>query len=228
MGIEVNYRTSTLKKEIIDTLIDIHIESSPVLIWQNAGTNRIITKGRIESIDFASDSIFLSPFTNEDDKFFELLKINSIFYLKGNTKSIVFKQDRAIKKTKKGVLQIIIPNIVKMFENRTESRMQLIDSKITADIYHGGQFEKSTKSKNVKLRDISLSGMGFFLESNMARFFIVKDKIKIDRIGNFTFPRPIYGEIAYSSAEKDNVGRIRIGIRFHEKLTADNLNAINS
>jgi hypothetical protein len=62
----------------------------------------------------------------------------------------------------------------------------------------------------------------------MARFFIVKDKIKIDRIGSFTFPRPIYGEIAYSSTEKDNVGRIRIGIRFHEKLTTDNLNAIDS
>jgi hypothetical protein len=61
MGIEVNYRTSKLKKEIIDTLIDIHIESSPVLIWQNEDGKRKVTKAKIEAIDFASDSLHFLP-----------------------------------------------------------------------------------------------------------------------------------------------------------------------
>ena len=101
MGIEEKYRPSTLKKEIIDSLIDIHIESSPVLIWQNEGGIRNVTKARIEAIDFASDSILLTPFSNSDEFLFNSLKINTTFYLRGNSKNIVFKQEKSAKKTVK-------------------------------------------------------------------------------------------------------------------------------
>ncbi|MBC7538733.1 MAG: hypothetical protein H7281_07930 [Bacteriovorax sp.] len=226
MGIEVNYRTSTLKKEIIDTLIDIHIESTPVLIWQNVSGKRNVTKAKIEAIDFASDSIFFTPFSNSDENMFDQLKINSTFYLRGNTKSIVFKQDKAAKKTTKGFLQIFIPNEVKMFEKRSETRLSFIEktSKVTAEIYPGGLIDISTKSVGVDLNDVSLTGMGFFLEKKYSRLFFEKDKIKIVRIGNYRLPRPIYGEIVYASTQQDNIDRIRIGIRFTEKITVDILN----
>jgi hypothetical protein len=229
MGIEVNYRTSKLKKEIIDTLIDIHIESSPVLIWQNEDGKRKVTKAKIEAIDFASDSIILTPFSTTDENIFDKLKVNSTFYLRGNTKSIVFKQDKPAKKTTKGYLQIFIPTEVKMFEKRSETRLLFAgkNPKVTAEIYPGGLIDISTKAIEADLNNVSLSGMGFFLDKKYSRLFFEKDKIKIMRIGNHSFPRPIHGEIVYASSEQNHIDRIRIGIRFSEILTTDILYAIS-
>ncbi|MDD4972986.1 MAG: PilZ domain-containing protein [Bacteriovorax sp.] len=223
MGIEVNYRTAKAKKEIIDTLIDIHIESSAVLIWQNEDGKRNVTKAKIEAIDFASDSIIFTPFSTVDENMFDQLNVNSTFYLRGNTKSIVFKQDRPAKKTRKGFLQIFIPTEVKMFEKRSEMRLIFTGKnlKATAEIYPGGLIDISTKAIEVDLHNVSLSGMGFFLEKKLSRLFFEKDKIKIIRIGNHGFPRPIYGEIVYTSTEQNNIDRVRIGIRFGEILTTD-------
>lgn len=229
MAIEVNYRTSNLKKEIIDALIDIHIESSPVLVWQNINGSRNVTKARIEAIDFVSDSIFLLPFSIEDHAFFDKLKTNNAFYFRGNSKNIVFKQDRPGKKSQNGSLQIFIPEEVKMFEKRTETRLLFNNNvtKLTTSVYPGGRIDLSTKSILAELNDVSLSGMGFYLEKKHSRLFFEKDKIKIERIGNYRFPRGIHGVIIFTLPDHDKVDRVRIGVRFNERITPEILSDIN-
>ncbi|MFA6239052.1 MAG: hypothetical protein WC635_17065 [Bacteriovorax sp.] len=229
MPIDINYRTSTLKKEIIDTLIDIHIESSPVMIWQNLNGTRTVTKARIEAIDFASDSLFLLPYTNEDRPAFEKLNIGNTFYFRGNSKNIVFKQDRPGKKSKNGNLQIFIPDEVRMFEKRTETRLVFNNStaNLTTSIFPGGRIDHSTKSFLAELHDVSLSGMGLYLEKKHSRLFFEKDKIKIERIGNYRFPRGVHGVIIFTIPEHDKIDRVRIGVRFNERLTPEILNDIN-
>ena len=227
-GIEVNYRTSTLKKEIVDALIEIQIESSPVFIWQNISGKRNVTKVKIESIDFNSDSIYLAPFSDEDISIFNKLNINSTFYLRGNTKNIVFKQERSAKKSTKGLLQVFIPEEVKMFEKRSEPRQNFLghSPKITAEIYPGGRIDISTKTILVEVTDVSISAMGFLLSKKHSRLFFEKDKIKIVRIGHFNFPRAIHGEIIHTALSQDHYELVRIGILFTEKITIETISAI--
>ena len=228
MGIEDNYRTSTNKQEIIETLIQIQIEALPMLIWQNEDGERYTANVKIEKIDYSNESIFLTPFTPEDEVLFNKLKINSTIYLKGNSKSIVFKQEKSAVKAKKGFLQIFIPNQVKMFEKRTEIRYDLtqFDPIITAELYPGGRKDISTRSIIVNMKDVSLGGMGFYLAKRHARLFSEKDKIKILRIGKNNFPRPITAEIVNIISPQDGIEFVRLGIRFTEGITKELIAAI--
>lgn len=230
MGIEEKYRTSSYKKEIIDSLIDIHIEASPVTIWQNDGNKRSVTKAKIEAIDFASESIILTPFSDMDTKVFYQLNTDATFYLKGSTRDIVFKQDRPAKRKTKSHLQIFIPKEVKLIEKRSDTRIIFKGStpKVTAEIYPGGSIDISTKTINVDMIDVSLSGMGFFLDKKYSRFFFEKDKIKIDRIGKYCFSEPQIGTIVYTSKEDESALQVRIGVRFSEKITSEILARIKN
>jgi hypothetical protein len=228
MGIEQNFRTSTLKKEIIDSLIEMHIEESPVTIWQNENGKRHITKAKIDAIDFVSDSIYLIPYSEQDKHLFQKLKSNITFYLRGNSKDIVFKHEKNALKNAKGLLQLTIPSEVKMQEKRAEERLTFKDSiqKYTSEIFPGGSVDLSARPVSVEIKDVSLSGMGLFIEKKNSRFFFEKDKIKIVRIGNHRFPHPIHAEVVYSNSEHDLLDRVRVGVRFHQKLTNEILNNI--
>lgn len=228
MGIEVNYRTSIVKKEIIDALIEIQIESAPVFIWQNVEGKRNVAKVKIEALDFNSDSIFLVPYSEEDVIPFNKFKISSTFYIRGNTKNIVFKQEKSAKKTVRGYLQIFIPREVKMFEKRSEPRQNFEgqNPKVTAEIYPGGRIDISTKTIFVDVTDVSISAMGFLLEKKHARLFFEKDKIKVVRVGKYNFPRAIHGEIVHTGPSQNHMDLIRIGIRFTDKLTSQIIESI--
>ena len=221
MGIELNYRTSVHKKEIIDALIQIKIEATPVLIWQNENGIRKITKAKIDAIHFQNDSIVLIPYSENEKLMFMDFAENKTIYLRGRTKSIVFKQDKkAIKSVENHSIQIFIPDQVKMFEKRGEIRFDFSEQylKLSTQISLGNQVDRKRKTINAELRDVSSSGMGFFLDQKFGRLFFEKDKIRIEAIADHRFLRAIYGQIVYISSDNQNGSRIRIGIRFNEKL----------
>ncbi len=228
MNLDNQYRTTILKKEIVDAIVDIHIETSSVLIWQNQKENRVITKVKIENIDFINNSITLSPFSNKDIENFKIIKLNSTIYLKGKTKSIVFKNTAVAKKNKLGNIDIQIPETVKMFENRSVPRMifSFHNPKKTAEIFPGGNSDISVKPFSVELNDVSNSGMGFLLEKKHSRFFIEKDQIKIAKIAHYQFPKPILGKIIFTSTTPDSFGQFRVGLLFNEKLSNEILNIL--
>ena len=229
MGIELNYRTSAQKKEIIDALIEIKIEATPVLIWQNDNGIRKVTKAKIDQIYFHNDSIVLTPYSDEDKQIFMNLTSDKTIYLRGNSKSIVFKQEqKSIKTDGNKSIQIFIPNIVKMFEKRTNSRLDFSNDflKLSTLIYPGSQVDRKTKSINAELRDVSASGMGFYLDKKYGRLLFEKDKIRIESIGNHHFPRAIYGQIIYISQSGHYDNRIRIGVKFNDLISQDILNNI--
>ena len=228
MSIEEKYRTSHLKKEIMDSLIEIHAEESPIIIWQNEAGKRNVIKAKIAAIDFVSDSISLSPYSDKDKLLFTNIKENLTFYIRGDSKNLVFKQEKKLLKINNSLLQIAIPSEVKLIEKRSEIRIHFSDQllKMTTEVYPGGRVDLTTKSMIGELLDVSLSGMGFLLGKKHARLFFEKDKIKIDRIGNYRFPRPVYGEIIYTYSDEDDSTKSKIGIRFKEKLTQEIINSI--
>lgn len=230
MGIEVYYRTSKLKGEIVDVLIEIHALEHPILLWQNEDGKRNVTKVKVKAIDAKTDSIFLIPNGDEDLFSFSKIKVDKTFYLRVDNKSIVFKQVEPAKKTNAGYLQIHIPNEVKLFEKRTKNRVIVAggDPKITADIFPGGRLGNAARPTTTNLIDVSNSGISIFLLKKHSRLFFVRDKIKISRIGNHIFPRHVYGEIIHTTNVLSEGSLIRIGVKFFEKITNETLNSIQN
>lgn len=228
MGIEANYRSSILKREITEALNEILKESSPVIVWQNDNGLRNIVKTRIKFIDFATNSIVMAPYSKEDELNFIKLNINLTFYIRGNVKSIVFKQEKPAKKIANGFLQIFIPNEAKMFEKRSEKRITPIEKylPIHAHICPSGRTNVVEKYIAVELYDLSTAGIGLRLNKRYSRLFFEKDKIKIEKIGDYNFLRPIHGKIIYCRPDNKNKIYIRIGIQFNTELTIDILKKI--
>lgn len=222
MGLKESYRTSVLKKEITDSLIDIQLKSYSIVLWQNQNGIRTITTAKIKNVDFATNLILLAPYSDNDKKTFGQLKANSTFYLRENAKNLVFKQTKPAPQISKDSLQIFIPNAVKLLENRRETRHNLDRHHTTLT----AKIDITSQNINVELHNVSLSGMAFFINKKYSRFFFKKDKIKIMRTASYYFARPIIGEIVYTATEYDGAEQIRIGVRFHEKITTDILQTI--
>ncbi len=229
MSIESNYRTSIDKQEIINALIDIFTEKSPVTVWQNDGVSRLIVNVRIEAIDAQSSSMYITPFSLEDQDSFFKIQFNLAFYVKGETRSIIFKQDQPTNIGKNGLVQIYIPEIVKMFEKRSEQRIDFSKNphNLTTEIYPGDRIDVSSKSMRGELLNVSLSGMGFLLEKKNARLFFEKDQVKIKAIAKYTFTKPIYGNIIYLKNDYSNVKKVRLGVQFIEKIAPEILKKIS-
>lgn len=229
---EQQFRTTSSRKEILDSLSVMHIEESPVIIWQNIDGRRNVSKARIDYIDQASSTIILSPAIENDadldDRAFKEMNSDFTLYFIGESKNIVFKQVKALKVISKKLLRVQIPDEVKLQEKRLENRIVFPNymQTMTSEIRPGGQTNKSANATNVELRDISLSGMGINLSKKSANFFYIKDKIKIDRIGNYRFQRPIYGTIVYMSDSGLPTNQLKIGIRFNEKISQEILDKI--
>lgn len=229
MSLDKNFRTSVSKQEILDSLSTMHIEESPVIIWQNIGGVRNVKKARIASIDLLTSSLILKPLGETGPAGFDQLNSNLTLYFIGESKNIVFKQVKALKLVDHNKVRVDIPDVVKLQEKRLEQRLVFDNqfAKLTGEIFTGGRTDKSVSPTIVDIRDVSLSGMGFYLPKKSARFFYEKDKIKIERIGTYRFPRPVYGIIVYISEEKRNVTHLKAGIRFVEKLSEESLAKIN-
>lgn len=228
MGIEEKCRTTLSSKEIVNALINIQVEATQILIWQNIAGIRLIANAIIANIDFSTDSIVLVPFSPIDKKIFEKFNPGPTFYIRGLANNIIFKQEKAVAHTK-NYLIITIPNGAKMSEMRNENRIffDKTEKKTSALIFPGGQINVSTKAIHPHLCDVSSTGMGLCLDKKHMRFFFEKDKIRIDRISNYKFPRSVIGEIVYATNNDDRVGRIRVGVRFNEMINLAILDAIS-
>lgn len=229
MGIETSYRTSTDKQEILSALMDIYAEGTSITVWQNIDSRRVIVNVKIQDIDLKTESIIIGPYNPDDREAFLKLQFDSTLYIRGESKSIVFKQDKPAIKNKSGLVRIFIPDEVKMFEKRTEARLVFssMENILITEIYIGDRIDVSSKALRGQLHNVSLSGMGFFLEAKNARLFFERDKIKIKNIATYVFPRPIFGQIVYIKPDETNSKRVRVGVKFAEKITTEILQKIN-
>jgi hypothetical protein len=220
MTSEKNFRISVSKKEILDSLILMHIEDSDVILWQNHNGVRHVKRARIEAIDFATSTLILSPQKSAKLENFKEFNSDITLYFIGENKNIVFKQVEAVKIIGSDKVRVAIPAEVRLLEKRIEQRLifNSLNEKTTGKIYTGGRTDIAMSPTIIDVSDVSLSGMGFYLPKKNARFFYEKDKIKIDRIGNHRFDRPINGIIVYIIDEKRSGTHLKVGLRFVEKL----------
>ena len=215
-----SFRTENNLKTILESLIQLHIEESPILIWQNDNGRRFSAKAKISSINIAKNAILIIPFTPEDKDVFLNLQPTSTFYIKGNVFDIAFKQEEAAVFNKDAQLIIQIPRTIKVKENRIDERFNFDDAPemVRAAIYLAGETHMSSRIIEPELHDVSVSGMCLLFEKKHRHLLFDKDPIRIIRLGKLQLPQNFIGNIVYNCQHTQNRSQTKVGVRFEKRI----------
>jgi hypothetical protein len=220
-----NYRITKSQNEILDTLYLIQADKCSILVWQNHQGRRPSCKASITFVDLEQKAIIITPNTKEDAAIFQQFDSKLTFYIKGEVFSILFKQEKPAVIEEQNVIRIPIPTEVQLIEKRAEARANYDELilKIKAGVYLGGLGQDNTKFINAELYDVSISGMSICIDKKYSHQIYVKDTVRVLKLGEFRFPENFLGSIVYMGPKRDNTSLLKIGVRFHQKITQDTL-----
>ncbi len=219
----LNLRVSRNSYEINDTINSMYADSSPVMIWQNQNGKRIVTYATIEKIDFQNNRILLQA---KEKNRFEKFSRNYTIYIRGDQRSILFKQQDC--KLNANKIAVSIPSEVRLFEQRLVPRFDTPEKK-TVDAYFDKKIGAGVGTeRNFSGRVINISKEGLCLEflQNLGKFFYEDDRLFLNNIGQSTFSPKIEARIVYINKPKKGADRMRMGLRFSKTMTQEQLRLI--
>lgn len=212
----LNLRVSRSNREITETIKSMYIDASPVMMWQNQNGRRVVSYATIQKIDFENNVILMQ--SNEKNRFEKFSKDFTI-YIRGNTRSILFKQQQCRLNANK--LAITIPSEVRLYEQRNIPRFNP-SSKAEVEVH----FEKKVgvgngSDKNFSAKVINISQQGLCLEfmQHQSKFFYEEDSLKIIQLNNIVFDDKLSAQIVYVTKLKSGADRMRMGVKFDQELT---------
>lgn len=223
----VNLRIEKNSSEIVDTLIGMYSKKCFVTIWQNISGKRVLRKSVIKTIDLGKRILELKPL-NKDENYTPFSN-KMTFYIHGEYRSILFKQECVVFKRNK--ILISIPSEVRLFENRKFERIVFNNFLSNQMSIRGGTVSfGGNRMISVTVIDISKNGVGFQITREMQRFFYQGDWISIEKISDIGL-EDIEAKICYiAPVEKVEDGRIRrsfrVGASFKHSLTKSELQKI--
>lgn len=230
MATNLNYRTSEDQKEILDKLSEIKNFNVPVLIWQNDGRSRKVTKFNILKIDKANNEIILQPFDILDLNNFQLVDASQTIYFRGEYNNLVFKQDQFQYIQENNTLRFKIPDIVKLIEKRNLLRisMKSLGRQVSAQLELTSSNKLNSKVFYSLILDFSYKGFSLLVEKKYEKLFFIGEKVKIHSLGKQTYPRPIYGHVKHITEDVENEGNLVCGIELVNPLLTEELLKIKS
>tara|TARA_R110000868_G_scaffold124990_3_gene330248 strand:+ start:1458 stop:2060 length:603 start_codon:yes stop_codon:yes gene_type:complete len=186
------------------------------MMWQNQNGRRVVSYATIQKIDFENNVILMQ--SNEKNRFEKFSKDFTI-YIRGNTRSILFKQQQCRLNANK--LAITIPSEVRLYEQRNIPRFNP-SSKAEVEVH----FEKKVgvgngSDKNFSAKVINISQQGLCLEfmQHQSKFFYEEDSLKIIQLNNIVFDDKLSAQIVYVTKLKSGADRMRMGVKFDQELT---------
>lgn len=216
-----NLKIENNSSEIVTTLIRMYRESSPVLVWQNSDEGRVMKNSFIREI--YPEKRFFVLTTHPDSSVFNFCQSTTI-YLRGNERSILFKQKDIVVRKNKVIVKF--PTEVRLYEKRFHQRFHYgFKSNHAVEIFHPKSTMDSEEIFNFSLYDISEKGASFNLNLADQRYFFQGDKIKILRLGKKCFKQYFTGKIIYMNRTDYKINGVRcpsikMGIHFDQRLTS--------
>lgn len=225
MSIELNYRTSKDKVEILRSLLNIEEEKIPVLIWQNNGNSRTVTRFKIKQISQLNDTVELVPFTEEDLMTCKKMEQSKTIYFRGEKNNIVFKQESFNYDLKKNELSFLIPDLVKLIEKRNLLRFSPKEFKLalSCQIEPTSSNQFNSKIFFTSLVDFSTNGFSVSIDKKYARLFFVDETIKIHSIGKMNHKRCVFGKIRHLTPDLNIKGNLICGVELEVKIPSESL-----
>lgn len=219
----LHLRVSRNHEEIINTINSMYVDCSPVMLWQNHGKKRVIVYATIDKIEFDRKRIVLLANKQHDFKNF---KSDITVYIRGENKSILFKQEQCRFNSKQ--IALLIPSEVRLYEQRHNPRV-----KMTQDFELNAYFSKrvgsgsgSQKSFAAKVINLSADGACFEYLQSLGKFFYEGDSIVISHFDHLKFEPSLEAKIVYIQKPSYASDRLRMGIKLDNQLTQDMMSQI--
>jgi uncharacterized protein (DUF927 family) len=184
-------RVSTNLKELSNIVKNIIYNKSGFTIWQNIDDEKVIIPGVIESQFISATSLTLgfkisdSRKINTKSKLF-MLNLESGVLIKGKVKIIGHTK-----------IKVLVDKKFYLKEKRENFRILLEEKNINAHIQRKMELKDILKSEQVKVKDISDSGCGFFISPNRAVLFQPDSSIILNSLEGVDFEFPIKGTVRH-------------------------------
>ena len=219
-----NLKIENNHNEIVSTLIRMYRESSPVLIWQNQGNERLMKNSYIKEIYPEKSRFVLAPLPDNTNFNFNDM---TTLYLRGNERSILFKQSDI--KILKDKIFVRFPKEVRLYENRFHSRFHYgFKSNHTVEVFHPRSTVDTEEIFKFSLYDISEQGASFNVKLSDQRFFFQGDRLNIVKIGHKSFKQFFTGKIVYMVRVDNKINGVhcpsmKMGVHFERALSRKEL-----
>lgn len=222
-----NLKIENNHSEIVSTLIRMYRESSPVLIWQYQDSGRLMKNSYIKEIFPEKSCFILAPLPDNTNFNFNAM---TTLYLRGNERSILFKQcDIKILKNK---IIVRFPKEVRLYENRFHTRFHYgFKSNHMAEVFHPKSTVDTEEIFKFSIYDISEQGASFNVNLADQRFFFQGDRLNMVKIGEMSFKQYFTGKIVYMVRVDNKINgvhcpMIKMGVQFERLLSRKELAAI--
>jgi hypothetical protein len=207
-------RESTNIKELSKIVKGIIFRKSGFTIWQNQDGEKSVIPGIINTQFLSSTELTLDFKISGTSKVNTKLKI----YMLSPDSSLLIRGK--IKIVTKNRLKIVVDHKFYLKEKRINPRIDLVKKDMYASIHRKIELKESTKNENVKMKDVSDGGFGFYITSNRAVLFQPNSNITLQSLEDVEFSHPITGRITHvTPVEADNSLNNRlllVGVQFDD------------
>ncbi|MBT4791613.1 MAG: PilZ domain-containing protein, partial [Halobacteriovoraceae bacterium] len=211
-----NLRISTNLNELSKISQGIIAKKYRLTIWQSVKGEKNLIKGNINS-QILSHSKLVYGF-----------KINNSSVVSSKHKIYMFCEEMnvlikgEVKIISRGRLKVNVDKKFYMKENRKYPRLNLESKDLYATIFRRMDLKESQKEEQVKMKDLSDSGCGFYITPSRAVFFQPDSKLELTAIDSYNFhERKLSGKIMHITpvrAENSlNNKMLLVGVEFDEK-----------
>lgn len=206
-------RESSNLKELSSIIKGIIHKKSGFTIWQNNDeSDKTVIPGVISS-QFLSSTELTLEFRITDSKKVNIKK--RIFMLSPDSGILIKGKVKIVTQSK---LKVTLERKFYLKEKRDISRINLTEKEMYASIQRKIELRDTTKKENVKMKDLSDGGFGFYITSNRAVLFQPNSDIILESLEDVDFGHPITGKITHvTPVEADNSLNnklLLVGVRF--------------
>lgn len=189
--IKNDLRVSRSISELSKDIKTILGQNEGFTIWQNINGEKQVIPGVINSQFLSSSELTLEFEIADADK----IKPKTKVFMFCERASMLLKGK--IKVISKSKLKVLVDHKFYLKEKRTTPRMELSDKEVNLLINRKIELKNTVKSEDVKLKNISSCGAGFFITSNRAVFFQPGSEVVLKSIGKVQFTENITGIITH-------------------------------
>lgn len=183
-------------------------------IWQNVNGEKQVIPGVINSQFLTNTELTIEFEIIDGEKIRPKTKVfmfceNCSMLLKGKVKQL-----------SKSKLKVLIDHKFYLKEKRMAARMELSSSEVHAMIDRKIELKNTVKTEDVRLKNISGYGCGFYITSNRAVFFQPGSEIIIKSLGNVPLKQALTGEITHITpvdVNFDSNKLMLVGIHFQNE-----------
>jgi hypothetical protein len=184
-------RVSSNLKELSKIIQGIIYKGHGFTIWQNVDDNKVVIPGLI-STQFHSKTELTLEFKIKDSG--RVVPRQKIFMFSPELQILIKGQIKIVTKSR---LKVVVDKKFYLKEKRVLSRIDVKEKNMYASIDRKIEQQDSFKAEQVKIKDVSDGGCGFYITSSRAVLFQPDSVLVFNSIEDVDFAWPITGVIRH-------------------------------